>query len=126
MGEITVRQRHALGLAGAKRVAESIARRLQADYGGTYAWSGDTLSFERTGASGELTVTRDRLDVHLSIGLLLTPFRAQIEREVQALCKEQFGSEEAKRDQASRPTAKRSRSARSSPSQGASRSERPK
>jgi len=126
MSEIRVTRRHALGLAGAKRVAESIVRRLQADYGGTYAWSGDTLRFKRTGASGDLNVTREILDVRLSIGLLLTPFRSQIERELQALCEEHFGKGEAKDGQASRPAAQRSRSTRSSPSHGASRSDRPK
>jgi putative polyhydroxyalkanoate system protein len=91
MSEIVVRRRHGLGLARAKRLAEKIARDLQADYGGSYEWIGNTLSFRRTGASAHVAVTRDSFNVRIEIGLMLAPLRSRIEREVQACCDEHFG-----------------------------------
>ena len=126
MSEIVVRRGHDLGLAGAKRLAETIARRLRDDYGGTYAWTGDRLQFERTGASGRITVTPDAVEVRVEIGFLLSPLRGRIEREIRVFCDEQFGTAGAPApDQPARPPV-RSAATRSSRSQGASRSVRPK
>jgi putative polyhydroxyalkanoate system protein len=44
---IVVRRRHDLGLAKAKRLAERMAQRLQADYGVSHTWEGDELTFRR-------------------------------------------------------------------------------
>jgi putative polyhydroxyalkanoate system protein len=125
MSEIVVRRHHELGLARAKRLAETIARRLREDYGGTYAWTGDHLQFERTGASGRITVKPDRVEVRVEIGFLLSPLRGRIERKIRAFCDEQFGEGAgADRDQSARSV--RSAATRSSRSQGVSRSVRPK
>lgn len=91
---IVVRRHHDLGLARAKRLAEAMARRLRDDYGGSYAWQGTELHFERTGASGRVTVTKDRVEVRVELGFLLTPLHARIEREVRAFFDEHFGEEE--------------------------------
>ena len=126
MSEIVVRGRHALGLARAKRLAETMAIRLRDDYGGTYAWTGAHLQFERTGVSGRITVKPDAFEVRVEIGFLLSPLRGRIEREIRAFCEEQFGQAGAlDRDQPARPVV-RSAGTRSSRSQGASRSVRPK
>jgi putative polyhydroxyalkanoate system protein len=125
MSEIVVRGRHELGLARAKRLAEAMALRLRDDYGGTYAWAGDRLQFDRTGASGRITVKPDAFEVRVEIGFLLSPLRGRIEREIRAFCDQQFGVAGADRDQPARP-AVRSAGTRSSRSQGASRSVRPK
>ena len=126
MSEIVVRRHHDLGLGRAKRLAETMALRLRDDYGGTYAWKGDHLQFERTGASGRITVKPDAVEVRVEIGFLLSPLRGRIEREIRAFCDEQFGKAGAPdRDQPARP-AVRSAATRSSRSQGASRSVRPK
>jgi putative polyhydroxyalkanoate system protein len=126
MSEIVVRREHDLGLARAKRLAETMARRLRDDYGGTYAWTGHRLQFERTGASGRITVAPDSVEVRVEIGFLLSPLRGRIEQAIRAFCDEQFGAAGARdRDQPARP-AVRSAGPRSSRSQGASRSVRPK
>jgi putative polyhydroxyalkanoate system protein len=127
VSEIVVRGRHDLGLARAKRLAETMALRLRDDYGGTYAWTGDHLQFERTGASGRITVKADAFEVRVEIGFLLSPLRGRIEREIRALCDEHFGAAGApNRDQSAARPAVRSAGTRSSRSQGASRSVRPK
>jgi putative polyhydroxyalkanoate system protein len=88
---IIVGRQHDLGLAKAKRLAESIARRLEKDYGGSSSWKGNELHFQRTGASGRVTVTKDDFQVRVELGLLLMPLTARIEREIHAFCDEHFG-----------------------------------
>ena len=78
---IVVLRRHDLGLARVKRLAETIARRLQNDY------------FRRTGAAGRVTVTKDSFQVRVELGFLLGALHSRIEREVRAFCDEHFGEE---------------------------------
>jgi putative polyhydroxyalkanoate system protein len=125
MSKIVVHRRHGLRLAKARRLAETMAERLRSEYGGSYAWDGDTLRFQRTGASGHVMVTKDSFDVQVEIGLLLTPLRSRIEREIDAFCAQHFG-QGGDRDQSGRVAALRSAATRSSRSHGTSRSARPK
>jgi putative polyhydroxyalkanoate system protein len=81
---IVIGRRHDLGVAKAKRLAETLARKLRDEFGGTYTWNGNELRFQRTGASGSVTVTKDSVQVRVELGLLLTPLRARIEREIGA------------------------------------------
>jgi putative polyhydroxyalkanoate system protein len=129
MSTILVRRRHDLGLTGAKRLAETIARRLRNDFGGSFTWKGNDLHFRRTGASGTVAVTKEGLQVRLELGLLLSPLRSVIEREIVTYCDEHFGADPPgggrPAGQALRPAARRTSAARSSRSHGASRSARP-
>jgi len=90
MPTILVRRQHELGLAKAKQLARSIARRLKNDYGGSFGWKGNVLHFERTGASGSVAVTKDDVEVQVELGLLLRPLRSRIEREIVAFCDQNF------------------------------------
>jgi putative polyhydroxyalkanoate system protein len=81
---IVIGRRHDLGVAKAKRLAETLARKLQDEFGGTYTWKGNELRFQRPGASGSVKVTKDSVQVRVELGLLLTPLRARIEREIGA------------------------------------------
>ena len=126
MSEIIVRRRHGLRLAGAKRLAQTMADRLRNEYGGSHTWDGDTLRFRRIGASGHVEVTSDDFEVHVQVGLLLAPLRSRIEREILAFCDEHFGRETSEGDQPARAAVLRKATTRSSRSQGVSRSARPK
>lgn len=109
---IVVRRSHDLGLAKAKRLAERMAERLQAQYGGSYTWDGDELSFRRTGASGSVAVTKNDVEIRLELGFLLRPLGSRIEREIQAFFNDEFGKDGAGADRGrtDRPRAgKRSR-----------------
>jgi putative polyhydroxyalkanoate system protein len=109
---IVVGRHHDLGLAKAKRLAETIARQLQDDYGGSYTWKGNDLHFRRIGASGRVTVTKDDFEVRVELGFLLTPLTARIEREIHTFCDEHLGeAEKPARARPSTPKATR-RSAR--------------
>jgi putative polyhydroxyalkanoate system protein len=85
---IVLRRRHGLGLTRAKQLAETMARKLRDDYGGSYAWTGNALHFRRTAATGCVEVTEDGFRVTVELGLLLTPLRSRIEREIRAFCDE--------------------------------------
>jgi putative polyhydroxyalkanoate system protein len=126
MREIVAYRRHRLGLVKAKRLAETMARRLRDQFGGSYTWKGNTLHFRRPGASGHLGVTKADVEVRVEIGLLLTPLRSRIEREIAAFCDQHFaptGSADA--DQPARAAASRSGSTRSLRTRRMSRSGRP-
>ena len=86
MAKIVVRRQHDLGLAKAKRLVQSKAKRLKDDYGGSFGWKGNVLQFERRGASGSIAVTKDDFEVQVELGLLLRPLRSRIEREIVAFC----------------------------------------
>src|SRR5262245_21200136 len=113
MAAIVVRRHHALGLAKAKDLAQSIARRLQNDYGGSFGWRGDVLRFERTGATGSVAVSKEGFEVRVELGFLLSPLRSRIEREVVDFCDEHFAGDGAGRDQPARRGARRRRDTRS-------------
>jgi putative polyhydroxyalkanoate system protein len=104
---IALHRYHRLGLASAKRLAETMARRLQGDYGGPYTWQGNDLHFRRPGASGRVAVTKDSVQIRIELGLLLSPLQSRIEREVRAFCDEHLGEDgpsvRAKREKRSRP-----------------------
>jgi putative polyhydroxyalkanoate system protein len=109
MPTINVRRQHDLGLAKAKGLAQSIARRLKGDYGGSFGWKGNVLHFKRTGASGSVAVTKDDLQVHVELGLLLSPLRSRIEREIVTFCDEHLadGDQEARGQPARRAVRRR-------------------
>jgi putative polyhydroxyalkanoate system protein len=92
MSEIVVHRSHGLPLAEAKHLAETMADRLRADFGGSYAWEGDTLRFQRTGASAQVVVTAKDIEIRVDISFLLSPLHTRIEREIVAFCDEHLGT----------------------------------
>jgi putative polyhydroxyalkanoate system protein len=114
MSTIVIQRKHALGLARARGLAETVARQLQHDYGGSYLWSGDDLHFQRTGASGSVAVTKEGFQVRVELGVLLSVLRSRIEREIVTFCDEHFGeSERPGRGQPTRRPGRRGKGAKS-------------
>jgi putative polyhydroxyalkanoate system protein len=107
MSTIVVRRKHDLGLAKAKRLAESVAKQLRADYGGSFSWRGDDLHFQRTGASGSVAVGKDDFQVRVELGFLLGALRSRIEQEIVTFCDANFGA--AARTAPSEPSPRASR-----------------
>jgi putative polyhydroxyalkanoate system protein len=114
MAAIVVRRHHALGLDKARGLAQSMARRLKDDFGGSFKWQGDVLHFERTGASGSVAVTGEGVEVRVELGFLLSPLRSRVEREIIDFCDEHFAKDGAGRDQPTRRGARRRRDTKSS------------
>ncbi len=82
MATIHVERRHGLSHAKARSAAERLARDLRTRYGLDYHWHGDEVHFERPGVTGLMHVGKDRLSLDVSLGFLLTPLKASIEREI--------------------------------------------
>jgi len=93
---IDIRRHHGLGLAKAKRLAQTLTDELQSELGGTWTWNGNELHFQRTGASGSATVTKDSVQIRVELGFLLRPLQARIEREIRARLDAHLGHEDAR------------------------------
>ncbi|MEK9720993.1 MAG: polyhydroxyalkanoic acid system family protein, partial [Quisquiliibacterium sp.] len=59
MAEVHLRRRHGVGLKVAKAAAQKVADDLAEEFGMQASWDGDVLRLCRTGADGELLVTRN-------------------------------------------------------------------
>jgi len=92
MADIEVHRAHGLGLAAARRAAEQMAADLGRKFDVRASWQGDTLRFERPGASGFVTLGEKDLRLSLSLGFLLKAMKPSIEKlireELDSLFKE--------------------------------------
>ena len=84
MPSISIEKKHRLSHKKAKEVAEKVARDLQARFALGYAWNGDQIDFARPGVSGCMRVGKDRIELDVSLGFLLTPLKPAIEKEIHA------------------------------------------
>ena len=82
MAVISIAKKHALSHRSAKSVADRIARDLTKRFELDYAWNGDPVDFERPGISGRMYVGKDAISLDVKLGLLLTPLKPAIEREI--------------------------------------------
>lgn len=92
LSQISLRRSHKLPHTQAVAAADAIAARLKADYGMQSRWQGDTLHFERTGASGTLRLAPQEVHLEVRLGLLLSAFRDSIAQEVERQLDEQLGT----------------------------------
>jgi putative polyhydroxyalkanoate system protein len=84
MPTISVAKKHAMSHRKARDVAERIAKDLKQRFALDYAWDGDDVDFERPGVSGRMHVGKDSISLNVQLGLLLTPLKGAIEREIHA------------------------------------------
>ena len=47
--------------------------------------SDDCLDFQRSGAAGQINIGEDEIEVTLKLGMLLRPFRGNIEKELEKM-----------------------------------------
>ena len=91
MPSISVSRAHKLPHQKARDAAERIARDLKQRFQLDYAWDGDAVTFERPGVNGRMVVAKDRVALDVRLGLLLTPIKPMIEREIHAQFDKLFG-----------------------------------
>jgi putative polyhydroxyalkanoate system protein len=88
MPELNIERQHSLGLEGARLVAERWREQAEQDWGMACASEpGDAMDhmrFERSGVSGELTVSATRFDLKIKLGFLLGAYSGKIEEKIQA------------------------------------------
>jgi len=93
MPDIELVKPHSLTIAKAKALAQETADELAAEYGLSYEWQGNTLHFHRSGVDGQMNVTDSGIQLRLTLGFLLKPFKAKfihhIERNFDRLLAEQ-------------------------------------
>lgn len=84
MSKISIGKTHRLTHEKAKSVAERLANDLERRFDLAWNWEGDHVHFERPGLTGSMHVGKSRITLEVKLGLLLTPLKPAIEREIHA------------------------------------------
>ena len=82
MSGIHLERKHRLGLKKARAAAQRVADDMVKTFEMTTEWDGNALRFARTGVSGILTVSRDRVVLDAKLAGLLAVFRSRIEERL--------------------------------------------
>ena len=86
MPDIRIHRDHQLGLEKAREIAwqwaEEVEQKFDMNCTVVEGDFSDTVSFKRTGVSGELIVAADHFDLHAKLGFLLGAFAKTIETEI--------------------------------------------
>jgi putative polyhydroxyalkanoate system protein len=82
MATIHIKRSHSLPRDVARAQVEKIARELKARLKADYAWDGDSLKFNRAGASGAIVLGDGYIDLRLKLGLALSPMKGTIEKTI--------------------------------------------
>ena len=82
MATIHIKRKHTLTRAEVRDRVEAIARQIKDELDADYSWKGDTLHFNRSGASGQIDVDDDRVEFNIKLGILLSPLKGKIERTI--------------------------------------------
>ena len=83
MPSIDIRRKHHHSLKGAKDVVKKTALAIGRKFDIKSEWNGNTLNFERPGASGEIHVTAKEIHVTAQLGFLLGVLKPMIEQEIE-------------------------------------------
>jgi putative polyhydroxyalkanoate system protein len=84
MARISIGKRHHLSHRKAKTVAERLAGDLEKRFNLACNWEGDDVHFQRPGLSGSMHVGKSEITLDVKLGLLLTPLKPAIEKEIHA------------------------------------------
>ena len=82
MPTISVRRRHKLDHKKARAAAQKIAEDLNKRFDLVCRWSGDNVTFERPGLSGNMRVGKSEIELEVQLSFLLTPLKGPIERAI--------------------------------------------
>lgn len=92
MADIQLSQAHNLTQPQARAKVEEMTHQLENDLGLTTKWlSENSLSFERSGASGVLTITQQQVNVEVKLNFMLRAMKGTIERELEKALRKTFG-----------------------------------
>ncbi|MGD8588889.1 MAG: polyhydroxyalkanoic acid system family protein [Chromatiales bacterium] len=83
MARIHIKRQHNLGRDVARQRVEKVANDLQDRLSATWSWQGDSLCFERSGASGAVQVGDDFVEFEIKLGILLSPLKGTIEQSIE-------------------------------------------
>jgi len=91
MSNIDICATHTMTREQAQEAADSLAADLARKFDIDYGWDEDTIVFERTGVSGEISVGNDEIRIHAQLGFLLMVLKGRIEEEIRRYLVEHFG-----------------------------------
>ena len=91
MSSIHVSYPHQLSMEDARKVTRTFTEKLETKLDVKGVWQGDVLAFERQGVKGSLVLSQGVVDVELTLGMMLTPMKGQIEAEVNKQLDHYFG-----------------------------------
>nr|WHW29559.1 putative polyhydroxyalkanoic acid system family protein [uncultured bacterium] len=112
MADIHIHRKHKLGLAEARKIAwrwaEEVEHKFDMKCTVSEGETCDTVSFKRTGVSGELVVAKTHFELDAKLGFLLGAFSKTIESEIEKNLDDllQASAENAKPAAASKPVKK--------------------
>jgi putative polyhydroxyalkanoate system protein len=84
MSAIDIRRKHRHSLMQAKAVVKETAGAIGEKFDIHSRWDGNTLYFERPGASGAIHVTAKEVHVTAQLGFLLGMLKPMIEKEIES------------------------------------------
>ncbi|MGA7298350.1 MAG: polyhydroxyalkanoic acid system family protein [Rhodanobacteraceae bacterium] len=88
---IDIRHKHNMDHGNACDTVQRIADDLASEYGVNCQWHGDKrMTFRRHGLDGAIEVHDDHVAVVANLGMMLTPLKPRLTREVERLLDEHF------------------------------------
>ena len=90
MSHIDIRHPPALPTAKARKAVQEVADKLDARFGMSSRWEGDTLHFSRSGVDGHIALEPQELHVTAKLGFLLSAMKGPIEQEIRRVLEERF------------------------------------
>ncbi|HEX6794196.1 MAG TPA: polyhydroxyalkanoic acid system family protein [Casimicrobiaceae bacterium] len=84
MATIRIDRPHHLSHSDAKALVERVARDFEKRFDLAWHWEEDDVQFRRPGVSGFMHVGETNLVVEVHLGLLLSPMKPAIERQMNA------------------------------------------
>jgi putative polyhydroxyalkanoate system protein len=101
MSDINLVRSHSLSIAKAKALVQRTADGLASEHDLESEWHGNTLRFHRSGVDGEMLVTDSKIELDVTLGLLMKPFKAKfvnrIEHDLDKLLAEKEPGTQAKK-----------------------------
>ena len=82
MASIQVSYPHQCSMAEAREAIQNFSTKLEAKLGVKSHWQGDVLMLERQGVKGSMVLAEGLVEVELTLGMMLTPMKGQIEAEI--------------------------------------------
>jgi len=82
MASIQVSYPHQRSMEEAREAVQIFSSKLEAKLGVKSHWQGDVLMLERQGVKGSMVLSEGAVDVELTLGMMLTPMKSQIEAEI--------------------------------------------
>jgi putative polyhydroxyalkanoate system protein len=82
MASIQFSYPHQRSMAEARAAVQIFSAKLVTKLGVKSVWQGDVLMLERQGVKGSMVLKEGLVEVELTLGMMLTPMKGQIEAEV--------------------------------------------